>query len=57
MTAVGSLLIPSVSGYNGENRIPPLVQICDVSTRTGWEWLVCLACRSTSGREMSVERL
>ena len=57
MTAVGSLLVPSVGGYFGEDRIPPPVRICDVSTRTGWERLVCLACRSTSGREMSVDRL
>jgi len=57
MTAVGSLLVPSVGGYVGEDRIPPPVRIYDVSTRTGWEWLVCLACRSTSGREMSVDRL
>jgi len=57
MTAVGSLLVPSVGVYDGENRIPIPVRICDVSTRTGWEWLVCLACRSTSGRKMSVDRL
>jgi len=57
MTTVGSLLVPSVSGYDGENRISPPVRICDVSTRTGSEWLVCLACRSTSCREMSVDRL
>jgi len=57
MTAVGSLLVPSVGGYVGENRIPPPVRICDVSTRTGWEWLVCLAYRSTPSREMLVDRL
>ena len=44
MTTVGSLLVPSVSGYDGEKRIPPPVGICDVSTRAGWDWLVCLAC-------------
>jgi len=57
VTTVGSLLVPSVGGSDGESRIPPPVRIFDMGTRTGWQQLVRLACRSTSGKEMSVDRL